>query len=216
MSELIIACVWVGDKYPFQYVTALRNMVARHMTQPYTLACLTDQPERCSEVTFIDVSAAGLHGWWAKMLLFEPQWRGLSKIVYLDLDTLVIGNLAPLVDVAGEFAILESPVRLAGHPNYPCQYNSSAMVIGRGQCTFVWQKFQRNSDQLIFKHERYGDQAALQELYPAAPYLQRLLPGFFCNYRDLTSHKPKAAVINFGGRHKPHVCDIPWVQKEWG
>ena len=216
MSELIIGCVFTDNKYPFQYVTTLRNMISRHVTVPYTLFCLTNNPERCSGVTFVDVTAAGLPGWWTKMLLFEPQWRGQSKVVYLDLDTLVIGDLAPLAGVAGEFAILESPVRLAGIANYPCKYNSSVMVIGGGRCEFLWQKFQRNAEQLMFKHARFGDQAAIEELYPAAPFLQTILPGFFCNYRDLTAHQPKqAAVVNFGGRHKPHNCPIDWVRRAW-
>jgi hypothetical protein len=28
-------------------VTTLRNAVARHLDRPYTMMCLTDQPERC-------------------------------------------------------------------------------------------------------------------------------------------------------------------------
>jgi len=217
MSGLIIACVRTGTRYSLLYVTKLRNMVARHLKRPYTMVCLTDQPGRCEGVTFIDVTATSLQGWWAKMLLFEPEWRGRDKVVYLDLDTVVIGDPAPLADVPGEFAICENFTRLAGNADYPCKFNSSVMVIGGGMASFVWTAFQRRQELLLMTHARHGDQACIEELYPRAALLQSLVPkGFFCNYRDLTMHKPKqAAIINFGGSRKPDNCPIPWVQQEW-
>lgn len=215
-NDLVIACVRAGQLYSFDYVTKLRNMVGRHMTRPYELVCLTDQPDRASGVTFIDTSEIGLDGWWQKMILFEPQWRGRSKIVYLDLDTVIIGDLAPLADVPGEFAILESPVRrLMKIESYPCAYNSSVMVIGGGQCGFVWTAFDRDSNRFTRVHARYGDQKAIEELYPSAPFLQDMLPDFFCNYRHITNRPPRAAVVNFGGSNKPHNCDIDWVVRQW-
>lgn len=214
---MIIACVRTGTRYGLDYVTKLRDMCSRHMQREYGFYCLTDQPERCSGASFVDVRNLGLPGWWAKMMLFEPSWRGRHHVVYFDLDTLIIGNITPLADVPGEFAITESFTRLAGITTYPCRYNSSVMTIGAGQASFIWERFSKVSAHMMKKHEAYGDQAAIEELYPHAALLQRLMPkGFFCNYRDLTMHVPEAtAVINFGGQHKPANCPIPWVQDKW-
>jgi hypothetical protein len=216
MDAVIVACVRTGGLYPFHYVTKLRNMVARHMRVPYTFYCLTDQPERCEGVSFIDVSRIGLPGWWAKCILFEPAWRGQSQVIYLDLDTVLIGDISQLADVPGEFAICDNFARLAGVA-YPCKYNSSVMVIGAGRAAFIWHRFEKRIEYYITKHSRYGDQMVIEELYPQAAILQRLMPkGFFFNYRNLTMTKPKdAAVVNFGGSHKPHNCDIPWVKEAW-
>jgi hypothetical protein len=211
MSEPIIACVRTGTAYGFEYVTKLRNMIWRHMRKPYTIVCLTDQPDRCEGVTFIDVAEINLPGWWSKLLLFAPDWRGTSKVIYFDLDTVIIGDISPLAGVPGEFAILKSPVPVA----YPCKYNSSVMVIGGGMAGFVWSSFDRRRDALMTTHAHYGDQAAIEELYPDAQLLNSLLPDFFCNYRHLTMHQPIASVINFGGTNKPANCPIPWVQEAW-
>ena len=143
MSDLIVACVRTGDAYEFHYVTKLISMVARHMPVPYQFVCLTDQPQRCDGASFIDVREIGLPGWWAKCILFEPTWRGRSQIIYIDLDTVIVGDLSPLVGVPGEFAICESFTRLAGNTGYPCRFNSSVMMIGAGQCAFVWERFDR-------------------------------------------------------------------------
>jgi hypothetical protein len=212
MPILKIACVRTGEKYRFDYVTRLRNMIERNLMQrTYEMVCFTDQPDRCSGVTFIDVAELELPGWWSKMAVFAPEWRGRSKVIYFDLDTVIIRDLAPLADVPGEFAILKSPVRVA----YPCRYNSSVMTIGGGMASFVWHRFEHDRAALMDEHARYGDQQVIEQLYPDAPLLNDLLPGFFCNYRDLTMHEPKAAVINFGGHSKPDNCEIPWVQREW-
>jgi hypothetical protein len=216
--QLIVACVRTGDKYSMDYVLKLRNMVARNLLRaPYEFICLTDRPDRCDATSFIDITALELPGWWGKMALFEPAWRKGRKVLYLDLDTVVCGNLEPLTAPNGELAILQSPVRLAGNFNYPCAYNSSVMVIGSGMASFVWTAFEKRAALLMAKHDRYGDQAAIEELCQHAPHLQRLMPeGFFLNYRDLTMHKPKAAaVVNFAGTHKPHNCDIPWIVEAW-
>jgi hypothetical protein len=215
-SDLIIACVRTGTLYGIDYVRKLRNMVARHLKRPYTFVCLTDQPDRCEGVAFLDVSDIGLPGWWAKMILFAPEWRGLAKVVYIDLDTVIINDITPLTIVPGEFSTCENFTRLSGSLTYPCKYNSSVLVIGAGQAAFVWNKFVQRSDLLMSKHARYGDQACMEELYPTAPFLQTLLPrGFLCNYRNLTNVPPKSVIITFGGSHKPHNCPIPWVQREW-
>jgi hypothetical protein len=213
---MIIACVRTGSVYPFKYVIAMRNMIARHMREPYTLVCLTDQPETCDGVTFISTRETGLPGWWAKLLIFEPTWREQNKVIFFDLDTVIINDITPLADVPGEFSILQSPVHLAGNTAYPCRYNSSVMVIGGGKCGFVWHRFERMREEMMTRHARYGDQQCIEALYSDAPFLQDLLPGFFFNYRYLTDQMPDAAVVNFGGRNKPANCEVAWVQREWG
>jgi hypothetical protein len=217
MNDPIVACVRTGTKFGFEYVEKLRNMVARYMSARYTFVCLTDMPEMCEDAIFINVKEVGLPGWWSKMVLFEPAWRGNSQIIFFDLDTVIIGDLTPLLGVPGEFAILESPVRLRGIQSYPCRYNSSVMVIGGGRCAFIWEHFDKYRSKVMLEHDRYGDQAAIEALYGSdAAILNRLMPkGFFLNYRDLTMHRPEASVVNFGGPHKPHNCTIPWVQEAW-
>jgi hypothetical protein len=215
-DDVIVACVRSGTLYPFEYVIKLRNMLRRHLTVPYQMICLTDQPDRVADIGFVDVKEVGLVGWWCKFLIFEPAWRGRSQIIYFDLDTVVMGDVAQLASVPDEFAILESPVRVRGNYSYPCKYNSSVMVIGPGRCAHVWERFDKKRSQLMLKHDRYGDQAAIEEIYPDAAILNKLMPrGFFLNYRDLSGMPPKCAVINFGGSFKPHNCPIAWVQREW-
>ena len=214
---MIVACVRTGDKYPIGYVTRLRNMVERHMPIGYEMVCLTDQKERCSGVTFIDITASGLTGWWAKMLLFEPQWRRLRRVIYLDLDVIVRGDLSPITLIQSELAILASPVRtINGNAQYPCAYNSSVMVIRETMTDFIWRTFDRDRERWMRAAGNYGDQLAIELIYGGtADLIDRLLPGFVLNYRLLTMIEPSASIITFGGKNKPDTCQIPWVTKLW-
>lgn len=173
MSELIVACVRTGRRYDFGYVTGLRNMVANQLTRPFTMVCLTDQPERCTGVAFVDITAIGLQGQWGKMALFEPLWRGRSKVIFLELDTVITGDIAPLADVPGEFAIGEG-------------FDTSVMVIGGGMGNFVWNGFDKRRELLMMTHS--GPSACIAELYPSAPFLQRLLPQHFFRTRLRLMH----------------------------
>jgi hypothetical protein len=189
MVDLIVACVRTeGD--PFERVTKLRDMVIRYMARDFTMVCLTDQPERCEGVRFIDIFAAELEGSWAKMVLFEPQWRERKKVLHLDLSVAVISDITPLADVPGEFAICG----VIG------KYNSSAMVIGGGMAGFVWESFERKAAALMARHRRVED--CIEELYPDATFLQWVLPkGFFRAGRvSVDSYKPtNVAAIYING-----------------
>jgi len=216
---MIIACVRTGTKYPFEYVVKLRNMVERHAGDlAYRFVCLTDQLERCFGIEFIDISSEGLPGWWGKMTLLKWHWRRMQRVVYLDLDTVIVGDLAPLcrVQLQSGLGICDNFARLAGAVNWPCKYNSSVMVIDAIFGEGLWREF-NESRQMMESIGRYGDQMAIERLYPNADLLQSLLPpGYFLNYRNLSeSIPPEAAIINFGGRSRPHNCNLAWVQKAW-
>lgn len=218
MSKLIVACVRTGTRYPFTYVERLRNMVRRHLKVPHAFVCLTDRPERCEGVTFINRADLGLPGWWLKMALFEKRWREGSHVIFFDLDTVIVGDLAPLAQIAAEprFAISKNFTRLSGNLSWPCKYASSVLTIGPGFREDVWVQFQAQRH-MMEKFERYGDQRVIEELDPNATLLQDVLPeGYFCGYREITNCAPKrAAVVTFGGSNKPHNCPVPWVQKAW-
>jgi hypothetical protein len=176
MSEdgnLIVACIRVGERYCFDPITALRNRVERTLHRPYTMVCLTDQPERCSRVSFVDVSALDLKGAWAKIILFEPAWRGFAKVIYFDLDIEPVGDITPLADVPGEFA----------------RHNSSVMVIGGGNAGFIWQSFDRRRASLIAEHGCFD--ACIEALYPRAPRLAGMLPKDFfgAHLRSMRVHR---------------------------
>jgi hypothetical protein len=162
MTGLIIACIRAGTAYSLDHVRRLREAVRLHLKRPYIMVCLTDQPERCEGVSFIDITEVGLTEPWAKLLLFEPSWREGHKVIYFDLHLDITGDITLLADVPGEFAI---------HDN--------VMVIGAGMASYIWTTFDRVRAEEGLCVAR-NDMHAIRMLCPDAAHLQRMLPkGFF-------------------------------------
>jgi hypothetical protein len=155
--SLIVATVGGG----VERLRRWRDGVWAHLAEPHRLICLTQEPGDVEGVVCIDITEVGLPGPWATMMLFEPQWRGRSKIIFLDLDIGINGDLAPLARVPGEFAICEGEGR---------RYDARVMVIGGGMAGFVWTAFDTRRDEMMARHPTPA--AALAAIYPGAALLK--------------------------------------------
>ena len=216
---MIVASVWTGKKYEMVYVRKLYSMVTKHLPQVFRAVCLTDHDEVPLGVERVDISRHHLPQWWGKMALFDPVWRQDETVLYLDLDTVIVGSLTVLANVR-DFAICESFVLAGGHPNWPCRYGSCVMVLGPKTPTDVFTRFMGNRSSLVQQAGQYGDQKVIEILVPDATLLQHELPtGFFMDRRELLLHKkvkPQAtSVVAFAGPLRPANCDIPWIQEAW-
>lgn len=216
MVPVTVCCVWQGNKYGSEYVDRLRNMVARHMTVPYHFVCYTDRDElRGLGIDIVPSGGLNLPGWWGKMATFMPSAAGRRRI-YFDLDTVITGDLTPLATYDGPFAVCENFTKLAGHPNWPCDYGSCVMSLPPDWGWHVWDRFWSNRD-FIMRQCTHGDQQAIEQLHPGAVHLQDVMPeGYFIGYRDLSAIKPDgASIVIFAGASKPDNCNHRWVTDEW-
>ena len=212
-------CVRVGEKYDWEYVRRLANMVHRHYDGEYRFCCLTDNPQGCP-VTPI-VLENPLPRWWSKLYWFNPSQRqddGYPSI-YIDLDTVICGSLNPLVEVARQhlFAICENFTKLNGHPTWPCNYGSCVMTLTPGQSSIYTKIGREFAHGDVFERYPHGDQQLIEAVYPNATYLQDVLPpGYMIGYRDFPDKKPdNVSLLIFAGSRKPHTCNIDWIREEW-
>lgn len=212
--------VRTGDKYGPEYVERLASAVRKYSTIK-TIDLFTDQPEHTfAGVRTVDVSEYQLPGWWAKMAVFRPKLRSPGDSIYLDLDTLVLGDLSALERVASsvDFSICGSFARQFGRRRWPCAYGSCVMTLRDDWGASIWRPFLRRREGLM--QSKFGDQKAIEKLHPNAPLLQDLLPpSFFLNYRELPEHQDvppaEARLLIFGGPAKPASTTVPWVESRW-
>lgn len=213
---ITIACVRTGTKYGIEYVERLRDMVRRHLPLEHDMVCLTDQPETVPGVRMIYLNYPELSGWWAKMVLFSFQSNNPHRLLYFDLDTVIVDDLTPLATIQCDFAICENFTKLAAHPDWPCNYGSCVMLMPPGFGAEIWEPFSY-ARQVWMQACPKGDQQAIEQLWPNAIYLQNILPpGYFVGRRDFTDEKPEgAAVMIFAGKHKPHNTPHTWLREAW-
>ena len=142
---LTVACVLSkGPKYNDEHVDRLRGQVRPHLNQPYNFVCLDDSP---------------FPGWWAKISLFEPG-RFEGRVLYLDLDVEVTGNLDDIADHPFPFAIIKDWGRFG--------YNSSVMTWDAGSVDHVFTDFRPG-----VAAQLPGDQDWITQKVPDAAILPR-------------------------------------------
>jgi len=104
-GKVVVACVfWKGDfrgkAYTSYHVEALRGMVSRNLSIPHSFVCLHSPGAECQAWPQHSIEAIPLRhadewpGWWAKMELFDPEtFQPGTRIMYLDLDTIICGSI---------------------------------------------------------------------------------------------------------------------------
>eukprot|EP00435_Cladocopium_sp_Y103_P012485 s3282_g3.t1 len=140
VEKLVIACLKWGHRYNADYVNRLCASVRRHLPSAQLaeakFVCFTEDPKGIDE--FIETRRPtlpdGFHLWWGKAVLFSAE-AGLDghRVLFLDLDQVIVGTLEPLLAYQGPFAVLHTDdiaCELA-----PGGYNSS-VISWRGGAEF--------------------------------------------------------------------------------
>jgi hypothetical protein len=205
-AEPVVCCVKVGDKYGPEYVNRLAAMVRGHTDVPHRFLCLTDNP-RGITVPYTDIGTDA-PGWWAKLVLFRPHPAlDKNRVVYLDLDTVIAGDIGFLFAYEGPFAILRNFM-------HPTLYGSAIMSIQPGWGRSLWQAFQRDAKAIMAR--LHGDQEWIDENVTQADRWQDLAPGKIGSYKVDELHEgPKDfSICCFHGVPRPHEVD-GWIREHW-
>ncbi len=144
---LTVACVWVNGHlpYPVEYVTKLQAMARRFLAMPFEFVCLTDDLWALPHgVKGIEIPSPGTRkGWWSKVELFNPVRPLHGRVLYLDLDTLVVSDLEPIARFPATFALAPHAGTFNGRDGLKVvkHFNSSVMVFDAGTQTRIFQAF---------------------------------------------------------------------------
>lgn len=152
MEKLTVACWYWRDNqdrcerayvYGPEDVSLLRNQVARNLSLPHEFVCVTDRTqeiERGIRTIAIDRRLHIPGGRYAKMAVFAPDAEKVfgGRILTLDLDTVVVGALDPLVNRPEDLVMWRNP-------NFGLKrrafYNTSMMLIRAGVRPQLYESF---------------------------------------------------------------------------
>lgn len=221
---IIITCVLkVGEfynnnnlvTYTPQHVQWLAKQVKEHLTIPHRFVCLSNV-----EVESIKVFPL-IHnwtGWWSKLELFRPNVF-YDKVFYIDLDTVITGNINHIVNYPHSFTTL----RQISQASYQNNMGSGVMCwnpLERKDLINIYNKFKNSPDKYINTYitsDKWGDQRFIQDNIKQYPeFFQTLFPNEFVSYkRDLNyaDPTPENKFIIFHGKDKPEHYDKPWIPK---
>jgi len=220
---LTVACVWVRANVPYtaEYVKRLAAMVRRNLSEPHRIVCLTDQPESMpSWVEPIEIAhLSALPGWWAKLQLFDPAIGLSGRVLYLDLDTLIVGALDPIPDWDSPFALLPdggSTFQPRTQHRVVKRFNSSVMVFDAPASTndplsMLWTLWEPKRSA-----ELWGDQDWIAEVLPHAEVLPAAWFPRLSSIGASGQIPPEARVV-LAKKPKPVEAaeQWPWFEAIW-
>jgi hypothetical protein len=191
-----------------EYLAKLFRDVRLHTQAPLRCVCLTDDPRDLPPSVEPLLPEPGLTGWWHKLALFRPGlFRAGERILYFDLDAVIVGDLTDFAAWRGEFAIL----RDFYHPEHMC---SAVMAWQAGALDHIWTRWDRGGRP---QFDRRGDQRWIETMQPEADWWQDLLPGQAVSYkvdcRPLGAIPDGARIVCFHGRPRPHEVPEYWQEK---
>jgi hypothetical protein len=138
----VVCVLKSGGEYDVEWVRKLRDGVARNMTIPHRFICLSDVDVPCERIPL----RHNWPGWWSKIEVFR---NVREPSLYLDLDTVVTGNLDHFAKLDMDFAMLRNFHK-------PDMVGSGVMWFGKPQ-KHVYDRFCEKPFKWIQYHEDHRD-----------------------------------------------------------
>lgn len=200
---LTVACVLrSGGVYTPEWVRRLRRGVEKHLPAPHRFLCLSDVPVDCDRMP---IESDWPH-WWPKLELFAIP----GPVLYFDLDTIVVGDLTPLVSNPG-FWMVGDYLRRG-------RSNSTAMFWSDDR-RYILNAFRSRAEELMPKYDRrrdgrIGDQAFIEDMVPDRQHFpKKLVVSYKKHARE--GVPSGAAAVAFHGKPKPNEIKHGWVAEAW-
>lgn len=197
-----------------EYVNVLADMVKRNMPfgVRWKFVCLTDDPTGLNEGIDTLPLPSDLKGWWGKLYLFKPSlFPEGERMIFLDLDTLILGSLDKIIHYNGDMAILRD--------FYVPSRGAPGVILWRsGFGHRIWEEWESEGR----PETPLGDLGWIEGLDQGRftrniDRLQDLYPESFVSYKVHCKPYPpsKAVVVCFHGLPRPHNCEAEWVGTIW-
>lgn len=197
---ITVAAVCWGQKFPEEYVYNLKSMVERNTTVEHNFVVFSDR-----EWDGIDtrILKPGYEGWWNKLQMFDTSHKlGTDRIVYLDLDTVLTGNIDWLMNYNGRFMGIEDVGAVNAHqPHLKGKLQSAVMSWDYYLNHSIWTDFLTNKPMNQFRGDGEYLEAAINPMN--RDLLQNVYPNKLKSYKyDVYNEglKPDTSIVCFHGR----------------
>lgn len=186
----------------------LKNMVGRHLGE-HRFVCFSNvEVEGVETIQLRD----GLPGWWGKVEMFRPGVLD-GRVLYIDLDVVVLGDLDPLFEVEGDFVAMKAdvdwPTRISEGKRVTAGLNSGTMAWDAGAVDCLYTDFRHH---LI--DELRGDQDWITEHLEAPAFFPR---EWFARLRDCQHGVPDGVRVLHCMPWKNDVAvrKFDWIRDLW-
>jgi len=194
-----------------EYVNNLFDMVKRNLSANVDgrFVCLTDDATGLHPDIQPMMLPSDIKGWWGKLYLFKD---GLfpknERMIYFDLDTLIINNIDEIMAYDGDIAMLDDFLN-------PGTIAPGVMLWRAGVANAIWDEWNRNGRPGNIQGDLWFINSIAHAL-PKIEKLQELMPDGFVSYKQSATTAPPfgSSVVCFHGLPRPHEVE-GWVADVW-
>lgn len=238
MTEQLSVVCWkwrgrAGYRSTFSsvHVNTLRRMVTRHYPKPHRFFCVTDDPAGLDDgviaIPLWDDHSRVLnpHGLsspscYRRLKIFSHEAKSIfgERVVSLDLDVVITGDLRALWDRPEDFVIW-------GDTAKSTPYNGSMFLLRTGTRTDVWTRFSPTHSPRLTKSLGYigSDQAWIAAVLGGREPIWTVKDGVY-SYRNHVHNTPTrrlpvgARIVIFHGKYDPWSSEcqrLHWVSEHY-
>lgn len=200
-KNVTVVCVFWGDKFSLDYVYNLKAMVERNTTVQHNFICFSDRQIPGIETILLP---KGMMGWWNKIYLFNKD-NGLSgRIVYFDLDTVIVNNIDWFMNWDGNFMGIEDLGAINSHqPHLKNKLQSPVLNFNHEKNIAIWDYYSKNK--VTVEQRIRGDGEFLETILPKnyRTLLQDVFPNKLKSYKyHIYPNRPDkdVSIVCFHGR----------------
>lgn len=205
VPKLNVVCVKWGTKYGAEYVNNLAAMVARNLSVAHKFICYTDDATGLVLGVVVKGLPGNVTGWWNKLYPFLNE---KDRCLYIDLDTVITGNLDKMAAYSGPFACLRDFLRTDGL--------GSGVMMWNGDHSDIWFKWlQAGKPEKISGSDTIGDQAWIERMRPKADRIQDMHAVYSYKLHCRGWPPAGAKMVCFHGKPRPHEVTRGWVGLFW-
>jgi SAM-dependent methyltransferase len=212
--DITILCVLKsGGDFDVDYVRKLKNMIARNTTIPYKFICLTDidiDPELCNSIKL----KHDYDRWWSKIEMFRHGLVKSERIIYFDLDSVILSNIDDILMTNYGFVALKPWNAL----NSRLGLYASGMMAWKngGSYSFIYNQFKQDYMEKYSRGDQEYISCTMKKEKKDVIFFQDISKGIYSYKRNCKNGLPiDARIVCFHGRPRPHNVSIPWVVENW-
>lgn len=219
------------SKFGPQTVNILRNMVRRHYQKPHEFVCVTDDPAGIdSDIRIVPLwndfadlpspHGGGNPSCYRRLKAFSAEAETLfgPRFVSLDLDTVIVRDMAPVWDRSEDFVIW-------GDTSPRTPYNGSMFLLRAGARRQVWDTFDPKTSPSKGKEKGYfgSDQAWIGACLGDKEPKWTQHDGVYSYRNDLRVRRgdlpANARIVFFHGQYDPWMREVQtrhsWVKQHY-
>ncbi|MGV7234713.1 MAG: hypothetical protein ACQ9ET_00500 [Nitrosomonadaceae bacterium] len=233
-----IICLKYGTLYGAADVNRLYAAIKHNTNVPFVFHCFTDDIRGIHPDVHNHQLPHALPGvgWWHKLYFFSAEQPIKGRLVFMDLDTLITGNIDDILSYDKNFMVLHDFFMIRT-PNNRDAYGlgkdavqSSIMSWNSGEHVHIWNEFIKRPKEIVNSFHPHGDQKWIQQQQEEREYFQDIFPNQIVSFKiQCGGGLPSdARIVCYHG--KPSISEsinttthaqgytippTPWVEEYW-